>query len=205
MSSKLCVVCHQQGARPLRRDEYPFEIFRIALDFDLQLNTHFPCRTLRFLYILRCVRTGLANQKHNLSKLWKQLSDHLQSLRYNVGANAGHSGDVVVGPGETRDEPCCHRVYGGHEDHWDFGRSVPRRQHRRSSRGDNNVYSATYQLPCRIRDLSHAFCQAVLDDEVLAFAIAQLAQSLPEAFYESRRWRSNAQETDPPDLPRLLS
>ena len=106
MSSKLCVVCHQHGARPLRRDEYPFEIFRIALDFDLQLNAQISCRSLRFLYILRCVRTGLANQKHNLSKLWKQLSDHLQSLCYNVGANAGHSGDVVVGPGETRDEPC---------------------------------------------------------------------------------------------------
>jgi hypothetical protein len=39
MRSKLGVVSHQQGARASRRDDYPFEIFWIALDFDLQLNT----------------------------------------------------------------------------------------------------------------------------------------------------------------------
>ena len=46
MSSKLSVVCHQQGASPPRRNEYPFEIFRIAFDFDLQFNTQVPCRSL---------------------------------------------------------------------------------------------------------------------------------------------------------------
>src|SRR6516162_3747425 len=204
MSSKLCVVCHQQGARPPRRDEYHFEIFRVALDFDLKLNTQIPGRSCRFPYILRGVRTGLADEKRDFSQLGKKLSDHLQSLRYNIGANAGDSGDVVVRPGETRDEPCRHRVYRGHEDHWGLARSVPGRQHRRSSRGNNNVYSAADQLRCRIRNLRHAFCQAVLDDEMLAFEITQFAQSSPKAFYESRRWRSNPQETDMFDLPRLL-
>src|SRR6476620_9218620 len=105
MSCKLSVVCHYQGVRPSPRDEYRFEIFRIALDFDLQLNTKIPCRSRRFLHILRCVGTGLANEKRDFIKLGKQLSDHLQSLRYNIGANAGHSSDVAVRPGETRNEP----------------------------------------------------------------------------------------------------
>src|SRR5215472_7742218 len=104
MSRKLGIICHHQGARSPRCDEYSFEIFRIALDFDLQLNPKIPCRRLRFLHILRCLRTGLADQKRNFSKVWKQLSNHLQSLRYDIGADGGHSRDVAAGPAKAYDK-----------------------------------------------------------------------------------------------------
>src|SRR4029077_14042489 len=62
----------------------------------------------------------------------------------------------------------------------------------------------TYQLGGRLWDLRRTMRQAVLDDVVLALNIAQFAQSLPKTIYESCGWRSNAQEADTPDLPRLL-
>ena len=52
MSSKLGVIRHHQGARSLHSDEYPVEILRIALSFDLQLDAQVPCRGLGFLHIL---------------------------------------------------------------------------------------------------------------------------------------------------------
>ena len=83
-------------------------------------------------------------------------------------------------------------------------RSVPGRQHRRRSRGKNNVYLATYQLGCSVGHLRRTRSQTVLDDEVLAFDKALFAHSLPKAVNERSRWRSNTQEADAPDLACLL-
>jgi hypothetical protein len=171
------------------RSAYSFEIFRIALDFDLQLNPQIPCRSLRFVHILRCLRTGLADQKRDFGKLGKQLSNHLQSFRYDIGADGGHSGDVAAGPGKACDKPCRHRVYTSHKHHRRLTRNVPRRQHRRRSRGYDDVHLAMHQLRCGVGDLRRTLRQAEVDDKVLAFDKAEFAQSLSKAINESRWWR----------------
>ena len=132
-----------------------------------------------------------AHQDRNSREIGKHLFDHLQSLRYDIAANAGHSGDIAARPGEACDKPRRDRIQGRHKYHRDLACSVPRRQHRRRSRGDKNVYSATYQLRCGVGDLRRTLCQAVLDDEVLAFNKAPFAHSLPKAINERCRWWSD--------------
>ena len=62
---------------------------------DLQLDAQTPCRNPEFLHILSCSRTGLAHQDRNSREIGKQLFGQLQSLRYKIAADAGHSCDIV--------------------------------------------------------------------------------------------------------------
>src|SRR5262245_18943664 len=72
MRGKLGVICHHQRARSLHRDEYPVEIVRGALVFDLQVDTEIARRSLGLQHILSRSGTGFAHQNRDSGELGKQ-------------------------------------------------------------------------------------------------------------------------------------
>src|SRR5262249_54689631 len=86
----------------------------------------------------------------------------------NIAVDAGHAGDVAARPGEACDEACRHRIEGRHEHYWDLARGVPRRQHRRRSRSQENVHAAADQVGRGAWHLGRALRQGEFDDEVAA-------------------------------------
>src|SRR5262249_48996930 len=110
MRGKLGVICHHQRARSLHRDEYPVEIARGALVFDLQVNTKTARRSLGLEHILSRSWTGRAHQNRDSGELGEQLSHHLQSLGDDIAADAGRSSDAAAVPGESCEQPPCDPV-----------------------------------------------------------------------------------------------
>ena len=70
---------------------------------------------------------------------------------------------------------------------------------------DDHVHLDANQRRCKFRQqISSPACPAIVDHEVLALNVSQLAQRLPEGF-NVRIWRSPGQkEPDPMDLRRRL-
>jgi hypothetical protein len=169
MRGKLGIICQHQRACPFHRDEYPIEIVRGALVFDLQVDAEIARRSLGLQHILSRGRTGRAHQNRDSGELGKQLFHHLQSLRNDIAADAGRSSDSAAGLGEACDEPGRDRIQRSDENDRDLACSVPGRENGRRSRGDDDVYSAPYQLGRSGRNFRSALSQAVLDYKVLSF------------------------------------
>ena len=130
MSSELGIVCHHQRVCSAHCDEYPVEIVRPSLVYDLKLDAQSRCRGLGFPHILSLGRTARPYEDRDPGEVGKQLPDQLQSLRYDIAAYAGHAGDVAARPGEACNDAGCDWVKGTDKHHRDLTRSgVPRRQH----------------------------------------------------------------------------
>src|SRR5262249_26691697 len=69
-------------------------------------------------------------------------------------------------PGEACDEAGRHRIEGRHKHDRDLARGVPRRQHRRRPRSQENVHAAADQLRRSAWHLCRALGQGEFDDEV---------------------------------------
>jgi hypothetical protein len=135
------------------------------------------------------------------------LFEQLQLLSHHLRGDAGQPGDVAAGAGKAGDEALGNRVACYGEDDWDrVGRLLGcARVGRR--RGDDDVHLQADELGGERRQpFRSALCKPVLDCDVLAFHIAQLAQPLPEGLELTRESgeRAGREETDPGDLRRRL-
>src|SRR5262245_49760854 len=90
----------------------------------------------------------------------------------HIAADASHAGDVAARPGKACDESRRHRIEGRYEHDGDLARGVPRWQHRRRSRSQENVHAATDQLGRGGRHLRRVLRQREFDDVVAALDLS---------------------------------
>jgi hypothetical protein len=138
----------------------------------------------------------------------KHFPEDLQVFPDEFGAHDGQSGDVATGPGEAGDEAAPHRIANAHHDDRDRRGRVLGGQRRWRIRHQQDVHREPDQLGREGREPLVLPCRpAVLQDEVLAFDIAERAHPLQERlpiWGASWSWGSISKHTDPVHVRWLL-
>ena len=174
----------------------------------MKLYPEGPGRALRLSQRVGVAVIARVLENGHPGDLGGDLFEQLQLLPHDLPANAGQPSDVAAGPRQACDETHDHRVGSDGEDDRDrAGRLLGCRRSGRAPGNDDVHLQANEFGGERRQPLRPALCEPVLDRDVLAFHIAQLAQSLPEGLEEIRvvGGRAGREETDPGNLRRRLS
>jgi hypothetical protein len=108
----------------------------------------------------------------------------LQLFPDEFGGQGGQSGDVATGPGEAGDEAAPHRIGHGHHHNGDSRGRLLGGQRRWRRPHYQDVYLEPDQLGHEVGEpLVLPFRPAVLQDEVLAFDVAECAHPFSESLH----------------------
>src|SRR5262249_25387988 len=114
---------------------------------------------------------------------WNNLLENLQPLGTDVRAKAGIAGDISSRSGEAWHEPGAHRIADRDHDDGNRGGGLLGREACGRAEGCNYVPRATNQRPCGLGEsLGHSIGIRVVEGDVLAFEVTEIAQLMTEGF-----------------------
>jgi hypothetical protein len=164
-------------------------------------------RSLHFTDPGPVARVGRIPQDRDAGDARQQLLQQLEPLCVDLGRHRGRPRDVPSGAGDARDDPGGDGIADRSHDDREGSRSLFRGESGRCASRNNDVDLETD----RLRDkrwvaIIATLCPSVLDHDVLALDVAEIAQFLAEGGNELglERGRGGAEEHDPVDLPYRL-
>src|SRR5262249_58715269 len=124
-----------------------------------------------------------------------------QALGTDVRANDAIAGDICSWSGEAWNEPSAYGIADRDHDDGNRGGGLLGRQACGRAEGCNNVHRATNERRCGPGEsLRHSIGIRIVEGDVLAFEVTEIAQSVTEGVPPGRV----INDADTRDLPRLL-
>src|SRR5262249_12527410 len=132
---------------------------------------------------------------------WNSQFEKLQPLGTDVRANDAIAGDISSRSGEAWHEPGAYGIADRDHDDGNRGGGLLGRQACGRAEGCNNVHRATNERPCGPGEsLRHSIGIRIVEGDVLAFQVTEIAQSVTEGVHPGRV----INDADTRHLPRLL-
>jgi hypothetical protein len=131
------------------------------------------------------------------------LLEESQAFAAQLGTAARQPRDIAAGPSEAFDEPCANCIgYDREDDRNRAGRSLGSQRGRRI-RSDDDVRIQTHQLGGELgQSFDLAACEPILDSDVLALDVPELAEpSLKRVDFLRGPRRAPMQKADAGNLP----
>ena len=132
---------------------------------------------------------------------WNNLLENLQPLGTDVWAKDAVAGDISSRSGEAWHEPGAHGIADRDHDDGNGGGGLLGRQACGRAEGRNDVHRATNERPRGLgKLLRHFIAIRILEGDVLAFEVTEIAQPVTEGVLPGRV----INDADTRNLPRLL-
>src|SRR5215475_5696012 len=167
-----------------QRSEYPLETARISY---LPKPSGQPQRTRRdwenLFHREYTGRIGRIVENRDTDKFWNGFFEQLQPLSAELWAKVCKAGDVAAGTGKAFNKTCLDGIEptARHNDGNRLGRIRGRRDYPVPSYYHDDINLETHQVGRKLRKpIRLTLPISVLDDDVLSFYVAKLAQSQPD-------------------------